>query len=255
MLGVARYGGFVPAQILLPNRAMRMSQNSFRPVTQFSVFPPVIKNLLIINGLLYLAKIVAVGTGGVFLATVLNSMALYPPGAPEVGWTIFGTRAIIPGFWPWQLVTYSFLHGDLTHLLFNMFALWMFGVQIESKWGSKRFAIFYFVCVIGAGLIQMIVMWGAPIPTLGASGGVFGILLAFGMLFPNQIILLIFPPIPMKAKYFVIIFGGLELFFAVSGTQAGVANFAHLGGMLFGFLMIMYWRGKLPIQPQRRMHH
>jgi membrane associated rhomboid family serine protease len=230
-----------------------MYQNSYRPVTQFSVFPPVIKNLLIINGLFYLAKVVAIGTGGVVLATVLNAMALYPPGAPEVGWTIFGTRAAIPGFWPWQLVTYGFLHGDFTHLLFNMFALWMFGVQVENVWGSRRFAIFYFVCVIGAALIQMIVMWGQPIPTLGASGGVFGILLAFGMLFPNQIIMLIFPPIPMKAKWLVIGYGALELYAAVTGTQAGVANFAHLGGMLFGFLLIMYWRGKLPIQPQRRM--
>ena len=252
MLGAARYGGFVPAQILFPNRATRMHQNSYRPPTQFSVFPPVIKNLLIINGLLYLAKVVALGTNGVFLAELLNAMALYPPGAPEVGWTIFGTRAYIPGFWPWQLVTYSFLHGDFTHLLFNMFALWMFGVQIENTWGSKRFAIFYFVCVIGAALIQMMVMWGVPIPTLGASGGVFGILLAFGMLFPEQPIYLYFL-FPIKAKWFVIGFGALELWAAVTGTQAGVANFAHLGGMLFGFLLIMYWRGKLPIQPERPM--
>ncbi len=133
-----------------------------------------------------------------------------------------------------------------------MFALWMFGVQIENTWGSKRFAIFYFACVIGAALIQMMVMWGVPIPTLGASGGVFGILLAFGMLFPEQPIYLYFL-FPIKAKWFVIGFGALELWAAVTGTQAGVANFAHLGGMLFGFLLIMYWRGKLPIQPERPM--
>lgn len=231
-----------------------MYQNAYRPPTQFSVFPPVIKNLLILNGLFYMAKFVAIGTGGIALATVLNAMALYPPGAPEMGYTIFGTYANIPGFWPWQLVTYGFLHGDLGHLFFNMFALWMFGVQLENTWGSKRFALFYFVCVIGAALIQIAVMWGAPIPTLGASGGVFGILLGFGMMFPNHTIMLLIPPIPVKAKYLVIGYGLLELWAAVSGTQAGVANFAHLGGMLFGFALIMYWRGKLPFQPKQRMY-
>lgn len=229
-------------------------QQSYRPPTQFSVFPPVIKNLLIINGLFFLAKWVAIGTGGVLLATILNAMALYPLDAPEIGWTIFGTRAHIPGFWPWQLVTYSFLHGDFGHLLFNMFALWMFGVQLENVWGSRRFAIFYFVCVVGAAFIQLMVMWGAPIPTLGASGGVFGILLAFGMMFPNQPIYLYFL-FPIKAKWLVIGYGVLELWAAVSGTQAGVANFAHLGGMLFGLLLILYWRGKLPMKPKQPMYY
>ena len=231
-----------------------MYQNTYRPPTQFSVFPPVIKNLLILNGLFFFAKFVAIGTGGGFLAGLLNVMALYPPGAPEVGYTIFGTFGQIPGFWPWQLATYAFLHGDLWHLLFNMFALWMFGVQIENIWGSRRFVLYYFVCVVGAALIQMAVMWGQPIPTLGASGGVFGILLAFGMMFPNQPIYLYFL-FPIKAKYFVIGFGALELWAAVTGTQAGVANFAHLGGMLFGLLLILYWRGKLPVKPERRMHY
>ena len=230
-----------------------MYRETYRPPTSFSVFPPVIKNLLILNGLFYLAKFVAIGTGGVFLGTILNAMALYPPGAPDQGYTIFGTVADIPGFWPWQLVTYGFLHGDLGHLFFNMFALWMFGVQIENMWGSRRFALYYFVCVIGAALIQLLVMWGAPIPTLGASGGVFGILLAFGMLFPNQPIYIYFL-FPVKAKYLVIGYGVLELWAAVTGTQAGVANFAHLGGMLFGLVLILYWRGKLPIQPKRRMY-
>ena len=188
------------------------------------------------------------------LAEVLNAMALYPPAAGDFGYTIFGGPTEIPGFWPWQLVTYGFLHGDMMHLLFNMFALWMFGVQIENVWGSRRFAIYYFSCVIGAGLIQMLVMWGTPIPTLGASGGVFGILLAFGMLFPNQVIMLLFPPIPLKAKWLVIGYGAIELYAAVMGTQAGVANFAHLGGMLFGFLLIMYWRGKLPLKPKQRSY-
>lgn len=227
-----------------------MYQNAYQPPTQFSVFPPVIKNLLILNGLLYLAKVVAVGTNAGLLAVFLNAMALYPLGAGDVGYTIFGTVAEISGFWPWQVVTYGFLHGDFTHLLFNMFALWMFGVQIENVWGSRRFAIYYFICVIGAGLVQMFVMWGTPVPTVGASGGVFGILLAFGMMFPNQPIYLYFL-FPIKAKWLVIGYGIFELFAAVSGTQAGVANAAHLAGMVFGFLMIQFWRGKLPLDPGR----
>lgn len=228
--------------------------DSYRPPTQFSVFPPVIKNLLIINVLFYVAKYVAVATNTVPMGTVLNAFALYPPGAPSMGYTIFNTYGPIPGFWPWQLVTYSFLHGGLAHIFFNMLALWMFGVQIENSWGSRRFAIFYFVCVIGAGILQLLVMWGTPVPTLGASGGVFGVLLAFGMMFPNQYIMMLFPPIPMKAKYFVILYGAIELFTGVTGTASGVAHFAHLGGMLFGFVLIQYWRGRLPLRPKQTMY-
>ncbi len=217
-----------------------MPQNSYRPLTAFSVFPPVIKNLLIINVLVFMAQLL-------YDPILVPLFALWPLGSPYVD----------AHFWPWQLVSYGFLHGGMTHILFNMIALWMFGVQIENTWGSKRFAIFYFACVIGAGLVQLVVATiavknGQIYQTLGASGGVFGILLAFGMLFPNQVIMLIFPPIPMKAKWLVIGYGVLELYAAVSGTQAGIANFAHLGGMVIGFLLIMYWRGKLPIQPKQR---
>ena len=229
-----------------------MYQNTYRPPTHFSVFPPVIKNLLILNGLFYMAKYVAIATNAVVLGQFLNLMALYAPGAPEVGYTIFGNYTEIPGFWPWQLVSYSFLHGDFGHLLFNMFALWMFGVQLENTWGSRRFGIYYFICVVGAALIQMLVMWGVPVPTLGASGGVYGILLAFGMMFPNQPIYLYFL-VPIKAKWLVIGYGLLELWAGVTGTQAGVAHFAHLGGMLFGFFLILYWRGRLPVKPRRRV--
>ncbi len=225
----------------------------YQPPTQFSVFPPVIKNLLILNGLVFFAQYVVQATGAGGLAWVLNAMALYPPGAPEIGYTIFGTRTAIPGFWPWQVVTYAFLHGGFGHILFNMFALWMFGARIESIWGSRRFGIFYFLCVIAAALAQIVVMWGVPIPTLGASGGVFGVLLAFGMMFPEERIMLLIPPIPIKAKWFVLGLGALELFYAVSGTQAGVANFAHLGGAVMGFVLIQYWRGKLPVAPKRRL--
>jgi membrane associated rhomboid family serine protease len=184
-------------------------------------------------------------------------MALYPLGAPDTGFTIFsqvGSSPVsIPGFWPWQLVTYSFLHGSISHILFNMFALWMFGVEIENYWGSQRFATFYFVCVVGAGLTQLVASYGAMYPTVGASGGVFGILLAFGLMFPNRRIMLLIPPIPMKAKYFVIGYGLIELYFGFTATQSGVAHFAHLGGMAFGFGLIQYWRGNLPVEPDRTM--
>lgn len=147
------------------------------------------------------------------------------------------------GFAPWQLITYGFLHGGLMHLFLNMFALYMFGPLIERAWGPKRFLIYYFVCMVGAGLVQLVVtaMMGAPRPTIGASGAMFGLLLAFGMMYPNERILLIFPPIPMKAKWFVIGYGALTLVFGMTGTMAGVAHFAHLGGMLFGLILILYW--------------
>lgn len=218
-----------------------MYQDYYRPPTQFSVFPPVIKNLLILNGLVFLAQSVPTTQ-----EMLMRWFALWPLGIPDApGY---------PSFWPWQLVSYSFLHGGFTHLLFNMFALWMFGVQVENAWGSRRFGIFYFACVIGAGLIQLVVVTlGTQLyPTVGASGGVFGILLAFGMMFPNQPIYIYFL-FPIKAKWLVIGYGALELWAAVTGSQAGVANFAHLGGMLFGFLLIQYWRGKLPAQPNRVM--
>lgn len=205
------------------------------------MFPPVIKNLLIINGLVFLAQIVPATDS---LLTLW--LALWPLDAPD-----------LPGFGqflPWQLVTYGFLHAGLGHLFFNMFALWMFGTQIENTWGSRRFAIFYFACVIGAGLVQLVVATLEPgaYPTVGASGGVFGLLLAFGMMFPEQPIYIYFL-FPIKAKWFVIIFGVLELYGGVVG-QSTVAHFAHLGGMLFGFLLIQYWRGRLPVKPERRMY-
>lgn len=231
-----------------------MYRDTYRPPTQFSVFPPVVKNLLILNGLLFLAQVVASNPQAIFLREFLNLLALYPPGAPDTGFTIFGDTGAIPGFWPWQLVTYAFLHGGLMHLFFNLFILWMFGFQLENAWGSKRFGIFYFVCIVGAALVHLPVMWGEPVPTLGASGGVFGVLLAFGMMFPNQPIYLYFL-VPIKAKWLVAGLATIELYAAVTGTQAGVANFAHLGGMLVGFILILYWRGKLPIKPKRTMRY
>jgi len=196
---------------------------------------------LIIIGVNVLVFILQPGAGG----SLLGTLALWPVGTPEY---IFqnGSPMSVPDFMPWQLVTYGFLHGSPAHLFFNMLALFMFGMPLERGWGRRRFAISYFPCLIGAGLVQLVVASGSgtPYPTVGASGAVFGLLLAFGLMFPNQIIMLIFPPIPMKAKYFVLIFGGIELLLGVTGSMPGVAHFAHLGGMLFGFLLLYWWGWK-----------
>jgi membrane associated rhomboid family serine protease len=151
----------------------------------------------------------------------------------------------------WQVVTYAFLHSSITHLLFNMLALFMFGGEIERVWGERRYLIYYLACVIGAAIAQLLVVSGSaapPYPTIGASGGVFGVLLAFGMMFPRRIIMLIFPPVPMPAWLFVTLFGIIELVLGITRTQAGVAHFAHLGGMAAGYLLIQYWRGRWPFR-------
>jgi membrane associated rhomboid family serine protease len=139
-----------------------------------------------------------------------------------------------------------FTHVDFSHFFFNMFAVFMFGRTIESYWGSKRYLTYYMITGIGAGLIQLLVCYfSIPAPTFGASGAVFGLLLAFGMLFPNAPIFIMFIPIPIKAKYFVIVYGVLEFFLGVANrTGDNVAHFAHLGGMLFGIILILYWRKK-----------
>jgi membrane associated rhomboid family serine protease len=149
-------------------------------------------------------------------------------------------------FEPWQLITYAFLHGSLAHIFFNMFALFMFGRALEYFWGSRRFTVFYLACVIAAAATQLLTasLSGSMEATLGASGGVFGLLLAFAMYFPRQRITLLFPPIPMPAWLFVTLYGVLELVLGVTNTQAGVAHFAHLGGMLGGALVILYWRAR-----------
>lgn len=145
----------------------------------------------------------------------------------------------------WQIVSYMFLHAGLGHIFFNLFALWMFGQSIENFWGTRRFAIYYFLTGIGAALLHMLV-GGGNAPTLGASGAVYGILLAFGMMFPERRIMLLIPPIPIKAKYFVAIFGAIELISGLSRSGTGVAHFAHLGGMVVGFILIKYWGLKSP---------
>jgi membrane associated rhomboid family serine protease len=157
----------------------------------------------------------------------------------------------LPYFKPWQLLTYGFLHGSFTHLFFNMFALFMFGSEIERLFGPKRYLIYYLLCVVGAAAMHIIVVTQAglpPAPTVGASGAVFGLLLAFGMAYPKRMIMLIFPPIPMPAWLFVTLYGMLELYLGITQTASGIAHFAHLGGMATGFVVIRYWQGQKRIR-------
>lgn len=148
-------------------------------------------------------------------------------------------------FAPWQLVTYAFLHGSLLHIAFNMFALYMFGSALEQVFGSRRYLVLYFVSVLSAAITQLVVamLAGGIYPTIGASGGVFGLLLAYGIYFPRNRIMLLFPPIPMSARVFVVVYAVLELVLGVTGTQQGVAHFAHLGGMIGAFVLLRLWRG------------
>ncbi len=201
--------------------------------TPYSSVPPIVKSLLIVNGIMFLLEMYVGGA-------MFSKLALWPLDlsfGPEIG-------IERPHFQISQLVTYAFLHGGVMHLLLNMYALWMFGSRLENLWGSKVFTIYYFVCVIGAGLVQLFVSSQGDnyYPSIGASGGVYGLLLAYGMFFPRQRLILIFPPIPIEARWFVILFGAIELWFGVTGLAAGVAHFAHLGGMLFGFFLILYWK-------------
>lgn len=159
--------------------------------------------------------------------------------------------ALWPGHWsniiamPWTLVSYSFLHGGLTHLLFNMFAVWMFGSELERVWGARRLAYGYFVGVVTGALAQIIVgeaFGGDGMPVIGASAGVFAVLLSYAIVFPSRTVMLLIPPIPMPARLFVALYGALELFLGVTGTASGVAHFAHLGGMLGGWIAYRFGR-------------
>ena len=194
--------------------------------------PPVTWALIVANTAIYILQL---GASDGFIRT----FALWPLGAsPALGPDAVGA------FQPWQLVTYSFLHGSFTHLFLNMLALFMFGSEIERLFGTRRYLVYYFAAVLAAALTQIVVSTatGSFYPTVGASGGVFGLLLAYGIYFPRRTIVLLFPPIPMPAWLFVIVYAVIELYLGVTGTQAGVAHFAHLGGMVGGFLMLRYWR-------------
>lgn len=264
----------------------------YRPGS-FSVLPTVVKNLLIINGLCFLANVVLAERGWLDMNAIFG---LYYPGSSH--------------FKPFQFISHVFMHGSFTHLFFNMFSLWMFGNVLENYWGPKRFFVFYFTTALGAAALHTLVnawhihgvqesvqaflmesdishfnavlshdesigtstvvqeflaAWqqnpgdmnfvqnakelavtiqerSMNVPVVGASGAVFGLLLGFGMLFPNSELFIMFIPFPVKAKYFVVIYGLLELFQGISANPGdNVAHFAHLGGMLFGFILIKYW--------------
>lgn len=240
--------------------------NNYR-IGGYRMLPPVVKNLIIINVLMYLITIFFQHKMGIDLSE-------------KLGLFFFES----PSFRPYQIITHMFMHGSWSHLLFNMFALWMFGMAVENKWGGKRFFIFYFVSGLGAAAFYSFIQWiqfssvanAMPpdqiqyvmengknilmsgrnfsdpafskinlllnVPIIGASGAIFGVLLAFGMLFPNMMVYIYFL-IPMKAKWFVALYGGMELVFGVMNEPGdNIAHFAHLGGMIFGFLLILLWK-------------
>jgi len=202
------------------------------------MFPPVIKGLIISNVVIWFLLdflLAPMTVGGVPVFGILTDyLALWPLGS---------------NFWPWQLVTYMFLHGGLTHLFFNMFTLWMFGIELEHIWGSRKFLIFYLLCGIGAGVANVLVAMPLHLsaPTVGASGAIFGVLIAFAMLFPNRPIYLYFL-FPIRAKYLIAVWIGLELLLGVTGTTDGIAHFAHLGGALVGLVYMAVELGIIPVR-------
>jgi membrane associated rhomboid family serine protease len=233
----------------------------------FFGIPPVVKNIIMINVLMLLVYYGAKSAFGIDLDSILG---LYFPKSEQ--------------FKPVQIITHMFMHANFLHLLFNMYALYIFGQILEQTWGPKRFFIYYMICGLGAALthetviafqyshlvhsisseqLQMVISEGTAYfkqgqgfndpdmlklqillntPTVGASGAIFGVLLAFGVLFPNTQLLLIIPPMPIKAKYLVIGYGAIELYLALTQPGSNIAHAAHLGGMLFGYILIRYWR-------------
>lgn len=213
-----------------------MYQNNYRAF--MPTVTPVVKNIIIINVIMFVLTLFE-------KEFMIKKFALFYFGSPL--------------FQPYQLVTHMFMHGSFTHIFFNMYTFYFFGVALERVWGSKKFLVYYFVTGIGAALLhngvtylealhyasvgdQLSLNMLNKIPTVGASGAIYGLLLAYGMLFPNDRIMLLIPPIPLKAKYFVIIFGVLELLLGLSNPGGSIAHFAHLGGMLFGLVLILYWK-------------
>lgn len=209
-----------------------------------SNFPPVIKNLVIINTLM-------------LLITFFTGEFMYEK------FSLFYVES--PFFKPYQFITHMFMHGDFIHLFFNMYTLVIFGIVLEQIWGSQKFFLYYMVTGLGAAALHTLVLYiqassleGAAMagdfaameslkaimstPTVGASGAVYGVLLAYGMLFPNNVLQLLIPPVAIKAKWMVLIFGGLELVLGITNTGGNIAHFAHLGGMIFGYILIRYWK-------------
>lgn len=207
----------------------------------FAFMPPVIKWLLIVNAGLWLLLGVLLRPftyRGVPLFLALEQyLMLWPPGAH---------------FWPWQPLTYMFLHGGFLHLFFNMLMLWMFGAELETLWGSRRFLLYYVLCGLGAAAANLAIspLVGQAGPTVGASGAIYGVLIAFGLLFPDRPIYLYFL-LPVRAKYLMAVFIGLELFYGVTGTTDGIAHFAHLGGAATGLALLLMDRAGLRLPPLR----
>lgn len=184
-------------------------------------------------------------TRGLIIANVIVFLVQQLAWDPMLGW--FALWPLQSGlFRVWQLITYAFLHGSVAHIFLNMFALFMFGSGLESYWGARRYLIYYFVCVLAAAVTQLAVEGAASgaEPVLGASGGIFGVLLAFAWYFPRQRLIVLPIPIPIPAWLFVTIYALIELFSGLTRTQQGVAHFAHLGGMAGGALCILYWRAR-----------
>ena len=184
--------------------------------------PFVVKNLIIINAI-------------VFVVTMFAQQFMYQT------FSLFYFTS--PLFKPFQLITYMFMHGGFWHIFFNMFSLYMFGSVLENYWGGKKFLVMYLQISFAEtpGLVEATIN---RIPTVGASGAIYGLLLAYGMMFPNNVLQFIFPPIALKAKWMVIIFGAIELLSGLTGRGGNVAHFAHLGGMIFGLILILYWKKK-----------
>ncbi|MBS7385621.1 MAG: rhomboid family intramembrane serine protease [Bacteroidales bacterium] len=194
---------------------------------------PIVKHFIIINVIMFVLTLLAENF-------MLEKFALF----------YFNS----PFFKPYQLISYIFMHGGFMHILFNMYSLYIFGSVLESVWGGKKFFIYYMVTGIGAALFHLFITYlriesgvldpylASIIPMVGASGAIYGLLLAYGVLFPNNVLTLFFPPVSLKAKYMVFVFGGLEFLLGLGGSGDGVAHFAHLGGMLFGFVILMIWK-------------
>ena len=213
----------------------------------------VVKNLLIINVLMYFGTLMLLGEPR---QDIMHSLVNYPDAHHFMDWGMNILAMFYPTsdyFAPYQIITHMFMHGSISHLFFNMFAVFMFGPPLENLWGAKRFLFFYLFTGFGALILHLFVKYlelhylganplPANVPVLGASGAVFGLLVGFGLNFPNTQLMLLFPPIPIRAKYFVAGYAVIELFLGLGNFNTGIAHFAHLGGALFGLLLILYWR-------------
>ena len=192
---------------------------------RYGQLPPATINIIIVNAILFLATLINQDF-------MIRTFAMFPPQSPLFRW--------------WQIITHMFMHGGFWHILFNMYTLFIFGMVVERTIGSKKFLVYYFLCGLGAAAlhigVQALSSASLYVPTLGASGAVYGVLLAYAYLFPDNKLTLLFPPVTLSAKWMVLIFLGIELITGITGTAEGVAHFAHLGGALMGWLLMVWWR-------------